>query len=95
MEGLIPGRIVYFVFDVESALQVKRDRFGREGNPVNAGDIYPAMVVRVWDQEQGLVNLRVFLDGPDVYWVTSVKYDGMREVKTWHWLRPSQAPAPG
>lgn len=48
------------------------------GNPVHAGDIFPAMIVRLWDQPEHpvtattLVQLQVFLDGNDTYWATSV-----------------------
>lgn len=39
------------------------------GNAVAAGDPFPAMVVRTFGS--GTVNLQVFLDGSDTYWVTS------------------------
>ena len=35
------------------------------GNGASAGDVYPAMVVRDWDEPAGTVNLQVFLDGND------------------------------
>lgn len=41
----------------------------------------PAEVVRVFDD--GKVNLKVSLDGPDTVWVTSV-VEGT-EPGTWHW----------
>jgi len=42
------------------------------GNPVAAGDVYPAMIVRVFQpSDVGTSNLRVFLDGSDEYWATS------------------------
>src|SRR6266545_2012738 len=40
------------------------------GNSVNAGDVYPAMVVRVFEGYDG-VNLQVALDGNDCFWATS------------------------
>lgn len=40
------------------------------GNGAQAGQIYPAMVIRVWG-ETGCSNLQVFLDGNDQYWATS------------------------
>lgn len=43
----------------------------RSGNSLNAGDIYPAMIVRVWNEATTTVQLQVFLDGNDTYWATS------------------------
>lgn len=40
------------------------------GNPVNAGETYPAMIVRTFEGYDN-VNLQVFLDGNDSYWATS------------------------
>ena len=51
------------------------------GNTVTAGDVYPAMVVRVW--EFNSTNLQVFLDGNDTYWAAS-KSEG-DQPGTWHW----------
>ncbi len=46
------------------------------GNEVKAGDIFPAMVVQVWgDTPECAVNLKVFLDGSDDYWVTSTSVE--------------------
>lgn len=43
------------------------------GNWATAGDEFPMLVVRVWDDPTGQVyNGQVFLDGNDVLWVTSV-----------------------
>lgn len=47
MKDLTVGRIVHFVMDV-----------GR-----HKGDHRPAIVVRNWEQENGLVQLQVFTDG--------------------------------
>lgn len=41
------------------------------GNPVREGDVYPAIIVSVWDAKAGTVNLRVLLDGTDEFWATS------------------------
>ena len=38
------------------------------GNHAEAGQVYPAMVVRCFDPS---VNLQVMLDGNDTYWATS------------------------
>jgi hypothetical protein len=51
------------------------------GNPVEAGDVFPGIVVRVWNV--GSVQLQVFLDGNDTFWATSVTLgDGERN---WSW----------
>ena len=107
MEGLKPGRIVYFVFDEQSAGDVnRRYQHAREhrkehedrangvqlhiGNPVAAGDICPAMVLRVWG-DSGCSNLKVMLDGTDDFWATSVNYDEAKGPRTWHWMFEGQA----
>ena len=41
------------------------------GNPVSEGDVYPAMIIRVFPSDPGTSNLQVFLDGCDVFWATS------------------------
>lgn len=60
------------------------------------GEIRPAIVVRVWDEE--LVNLQVFIDGENDYpayfhsggqqlnahWKTSILYDADYRHGTWH-----------
>ncbi|MFC9505355.1 hypothetical protein [Streptomyces sp. NPDC057002] len=51
------------------------------GNQVTEGQVFPAVVVRVW--EGGLLNLQVHLDGNDVFWATS-RQEG-EDVGTWHW----------
>ena len=107
MEGLKPGRIVYFVFDEQSAAEVNRrrttsasiaERNGKPpyplwpagaqahiGNEVSAGDICPAMVLKVWGQESGCSNLKVMLDGSDDFWATSVNFDADKKLRSWHW----------
>lgn len=55
---------------------------GHTGNHVLAGDIYPAVVVRVWDPDIGC-NLHVLLDGNDSYWATS-RHEGT-EAGQWSW----------
>jgi hypothetical protein len=39
------------------------------GNTVTGGDVYPALVVRMFGSTS--VNLHVLLDGNDTYWATS------------------------
>lgn len=51
------------------------------GNNAEAGQVYPAVSVRVWSP--GMANLQVFLDGNDVYWATS-RHEGT-DPGTWAW----------
>jgi hypothetical protein len=44
---------------------------GHVGNVVQAGDVYPAVVVRIFHPSMTTINLQVFLDGNDTYWATS------------------------
>jgi len=58
------------------------------GNVVEAGDVYPMVITRVWSSQ--LVNGQVLLDGNDTHWVTSVKCgDGEREY-AWPTAVPSR-----
>lgn len=79
MEGLIEGRIIHYVLP--------------DGR--NEGAHRPAIIVMVWDKEDGLVNLQVFTDGTNDYpahlsqgvmWATSVRYDENKAPGTWHWI---------
>lgn len=46
-------------------------------NSVDVGQVYPALIVRVFDPRSTTSNLQVFLDGIGVYWATSrLKGDG-------------------
>lgn len=108
MEGLVPGRIVYFVFNAASAAEVNRRRtntvsilerikvlawpIGAQahvGNDVKEGDIYPAMVIKVWGTS-GCSNLKVFLDGSDSFWATSISYQEDKAPFSWHWMFSGQ-----
>ncbi|MBV6697446.1 hypothetical protein KV557_09950 [Kitasatospora aureofaciens] len=41
-------------------------------NPVQAGQVYPAVIVRAWgNRPDSAVNLQVLLDGQAQLWVTS------------------------
>lgn len=83
MDGLKPGRIVYFVFSAFDAEQIK------SGNRYKEGDIAPAMVVRTWSYD-GCCNLKVMLDGPDTLWATSVLFSEAKGPHTWHWMFDGQ-----
>lgn len=50
------------------------------GNAVQAGDIYPLAITRVWGTTPAsAVNGQVLLDGSDTLWVSSVQHgDGPR-----------------
>lgn len=55
------------------------------GNDVKGGDVYPMIITRVWgDQPDSHVNGQVFLDGNDLFWVTSASV-GEGE---WHFTWP-------
>lgn len=60
------------------------------GNPIVAGTICPAMVVAV-NGPSGNSNLKVMLDGTDVYWARSRDHDEAKTPGTWHWMYPGQA----
>jgi hypothetical protein len=52
------------------------------GNPVEAGDMFPGIVIRVWEAAKSC-NLHVLLDGNDTFWACSVSEgDGARQ---WSW----------
>lgn len=72
------GRIVHYTLADHDVAAIHPDT--RPRNPVNAGDTFPAMVVRDWGE---CVNLQVFLDGSATYWATSRK-EG-EEPGTWAW----------
>ncbi len=56
------------------------------GNNVNAGEIVPLVIVRVWPGD--LVNGQAILDGNDSLWVTSAK-EGHADGQ-WHWPREAE-----
>jgi hypothetical protein len=73
------GRIVWYTLNDADAVAVRAKRLAREtpgfplaGNTVTAGQVFPAVIVRVWgDTPESAVNLQVLLDGDDAYWATS------------------------
>lgn len=62
---------------------------GVHRNSVKAGDVYPAVVVRVFDPSTTTANLQVFLDGDVAYWATS-RVEG-DEPGTWSWPKREEA----
>jgi hypothetical protein len=97
MNGLVPGRIVYFVFGQEDVEQLAAQRAIASshvfaGEPVTVGEVKPAMVVKVADYG-GFVNLKVHLDGPDDYWARDVAFEKQEATNnghTWHWMFDGQ-----
>lgn len=66
------GRVVHYKLSVEDVGLIEQRRGGGPGNRLEAGQNYPALVVRTWgDTSESAVQLQVFLDGPDTYWATS------------------------
>lgn len=54
------------------------------GNTVNTGDVLPATVLKVWSED--CINVKVFLDGSDDYWVTSIGVSEGPEPGKFHWM---------
>lgn len=87
------GRVVHYVLTEDDANTINRRRSGcatRErvkvetlGNWAEAGDTYPATIVRVWNPTSTACNLQVLLDGADGAWVTS-RIEGTGP-GTWSW----------
>jgi len=83
------GRIVHFRITEHNAKQINAQRTQaglatKTGNVAREGDVYPLLIVRVWDCN--LVNGQLFLDGNDTLWVTSqppAKEDG--QLGAWFW----------
>lgn len=51
------------------------------GNLVEAGQVYPMIVTRVWSPD--CVNGQVLLDGNDCYWATNISEGTVP--RTWAW----------
>lgn len=63
------------------------------GNEVRVGQVVAAMVVAVWgNTPASAVNLKLFLDGGDDYWVTSTSVEEVQEGSSvhtpgrYHWM---------
>lgn len=64
-----PGRMVHYTI---AGHEVDAANLAGQGNRVQVGDVYPAVIVRVWgDKPDSPCNLQVLLDGPGTYWATS------------------------
>ncbi len=81
-----PGRTVLYRLSDEDARHITQSRAhnGINGNFVDGGQVYPAVVVRIFPgNPHGVANLQVLLDGPDSYWATS-RHEGT-EPGTYSW----------
>lgn len=96
--GPSPGRIVQYRLTESDANDINRRRkdfhqsrstdqqtgfIGHVGNHAADGDVYPAVIVRVWNESTVTCNLQVLLDGNDTYWATS-RAEG-ESVGNWAW----------
>lgn len=59
---------------------------GHKGNPVNVGDVVPALIVKTWGEgPYAAFNVKLFLDGTDSLWVTSVQLSEEPKQGFAHW----------
>ena len=75
------GRIVHYRLSAFDAERITETRLTSAlppvarpiaGNQVREGDVYPAVIVRIFGNSSGsAVNPKVLLDGEDIYWATS------------------------
>jgi hypothetical protein len=80
------GRTVLYRLSDDDARRITQQRAnnGTRGNVVEEGQVFPAVVVRIFPgNPHGVVNLKVLLDGPDEFWATS-RHEG-DEPGTWSW----------
>jgi hypothetical protein len=80
------GRVVHYTISDGELHAANAANAG--GNYVASGHVYPAVVVRVWDdQPDSVCNLQVLLDGPGTYWATSRQLADEPEGAPgrWHW----------
>ncbi|MGP3914314.1 hypothetical protein [Nonomuraea sp. 10N515B] len=82
------GRIVHYTLSEGDVALIDQNLpayagQGVQRNSVKAGDVYPAVVVRVFDPSTTTANLQVLLDGNCSYWATS-RTEGEGE-SHWSW----------
>lgn len=69
------GRIVFYriaEYDLIAYEAAVKSNQLKPGNSLSVGDLVPAIIVRTWGAlDTSAVNLKLMLDGPDCYWVTS------------------------
>ena len=100
MEGIAKGRIVHYVLTEADAVTITDRRVpgvghgeswpagaqAHVGNPVEAGEHIPAMIVEIFG-DNGCINLHCILDGNDSFWATSRLPDLEDKAPgTWHWI---------
>lgn len=69
------GRIVLYKLYEEDVHRIKLQRMNNrsfKGSDVEPGEVYPAVVVKVWEGPDVCVNLHVHLNGNDAHWVPQV-----------------------
>jgi len=88
---LLGLRVLYTLSEQDRDQIVQRRRAAGigtlSGNDPRPGDVFPAVIVRVWSTKAGEaagitphVNLQVLLDGNDAHWVTSrSEFDATRD----------------
>lgn len=74
------GRVVLYTLSAQDADAINGTH-SLKRNTAREGDVYPAVVVRVWTAP--LVNLQVWYDGAGTYWGTS-RTEGDKP-GTWRW----------
>lgn len=70
-------------YPIESGEPGRTGHIEHTGNGATAGDVFPALIVRTWNETTTTVQLQVFLDGNDTYWATS-RVEGYGEGQ-WSW----------
>lgn len=65
------GRIVHYKLSEGDVSAIRAASPPMKRNSVEAGETYPAMIVRVFAEGVPSVNLQVLLDGDGSYWATS------------------------
>lgn len=99
MENVTIGRIVWYSLspqDVEALSRRRVERVGHSeswpagaqahvGNPHEVGQVVPTIVVWPHHNEDSTFNGQAFLDGNDVLWITSARYDKDGAPGTWRW----------
>jgi hypothetical protein len=87
MDSVTVGRTVHYRMTPSDCEHI--------GPPANAehnpGQLVPAIVVRVWEHEPDMCNLRVLFDGHEVAWKTSIR----RGDEPGQWAWPERAPEVG
>lgn len=87
-----PGRIVLVTINEGQAKSINgaRTQAGiatKTGNTARAGDVFPMIIVRVWDDRpDASVNGQIILDGNDSLWATSIPLASSPEQQfAWRW----------